>query len=30
MRKGALAGIADGELQVFLRPAELALIAGAG
>lgn len=27
MKKGALAGIADGELHVFLRPAELALIA---
>jgi hypothetical protein len=23
MKKGALAGIADGELHVFLRPAEL-------
>jgi phosphohistidine phosphatase len=31
MRKGALAGIADGELHVFLRPRELAAIAaGAG
>ncbi len=27
MRKGALAGIADGELHVFLRPRELAAIA---
>jgi phosphohistidine phosphatase len=27
MKKGALAGIDDGELHVFLRPAELALIA---
>ncbi len=27
MRKAALAGIADGELHVFLRPAELAAIA---
>jgi phosphohistidine phosphatase len=27
MRKGALAGIAEGELHVFLRPAELAAIA---
>jgi phosphohistidine phosphatase len=27
MKKGALAGIADGELHVFLRPAELAAIA---
>jgi phosphohistidine phosphatase len=27
MRKGALAGIDDGELHVFLRPAELAAIA---
>jgi phosphohistidine phosphatase len=30
MKKGALAGIADGELHVFLRPAELAAIAAAG
>jgi len=30
MRKGALAGIEDGELHVFLRPRELAAIAGAG
>lgn len=29
MRKGALAGIADGELHVFLRPRELAAIAAA-
>ncbi len=29
MKKGALAGIADGELHVFLRPAELAAIAAA-
>jgi len=29
MRKAALAGIADGELHVFLRPAELAAIAAA-
>lgn len=28
MRKASLAGIADGELHVFLRPAELAAIAG--
>jgi phosphohistidine phosphatase len=27
MKKGALAGVADGELHVFLRPAELAAIA---
>jgi phosphohistidine phosphatase SixA len=27
MKKGALAGIDDGELHVFLRPAELAAIA---
>jgi phosphohistidine phosphatase len=30
MRKGALAGIDDGELHVFLRSAELAAIAGGG
>lgn len=30
MRKGALAGIDDGELHVFLRPAELAAIAAGG
>jgi phosphohistidine phosphatase len=30
MRKAALAGIEDGELHVFLRPAELAAIAPAG
>jgi phosphohistidine phosphatase len=30
MKKGALVGIADGELHVFLRPAELTLIAVAG
>lgn len=29
MKKGALAGVADGELHVFLRPAELAAIAAA-
>ncbi|HXE43957.1 MAG TPA: phosphoglycerate mutase family protein [Conexibacter sp.] len=29
MKKGALAGIADGELHVFLRPKELAAIAAA-
>ncbi len=29
MKKGALAGIADGELHVFLRPRELAAIAAA-
>jgi len=29
MKKGALAGIADGELHVFLRPRELAAIASA-
>jgi phosphohistidine phosphatase len=29
MKKGALAGIAEGELHVFLRPAELKAIAGA-
>ncbi|HEX7292224.1 MAG TPA: phosphoglycerate mutase family protein [Conexibacter sp.] len=30
MKKGALAGIADGELHVFLRPAELFKIAESG
>lgn len=30
MRKGALAGIDDGELHVFLRPAELRAIAAGG
>ncbi len=30
MKKAALAGIADGELHVFLRPRELAAIAAAG
>ncbi len=30
MKKGALAGIDEGELHVFLRPAELAAIAAAG
>ena len=30
MRKGALAGIEDGELLVFLRPGDLAAIAGGG
>ena len=29
MKKGALAGIDDGELHVFLRPRELAAIAAA-